>query len=98
MPDGLVSDGLMCDYDEAPSALFDRFPMGWSEAHFDGRRYGVTVSEQVSGRSRKLYAEELGGQDIISANLYRTGDTEVLRPCEMSRAKVTDFVERAEVG
>jgi hypothetical protein len=41
----------------------------------------------------KLFARELGGSDIVSFNLYRTPADEVhLRPCEMSSAKVIDFV------
>jgi len=41
----------------------------------------------------KLFARELGGSDIVSFNLYRTPAGRVhLRPCEMSSAKVIDFV------
>ncbi len=37
-------------------------------------------------------AEELGGGDYVSLNLYRTGRGARLRPCEMTEAKVVDFV------
>ncbi len=77
--------------------MIERFPVGWSQALFGGRRYGVTVSEQVGGRSRKIYAEELGGRDVISANIYLVDDQEVLRPCEMSSSKVLEFVRDAEI-
>lgn len=59
---------------------------------FDGRRYGVTRSVLVGGRIQKLYAEQLGGTDVVSANLY-AGDE--LRPCEMPAAKVLAFVAGA---
>jgi hypothetical protein len=37
-------------------------------------------------------AEELGGGDYISLNLYLTARGARLRPCEMPAAKVVDFV------
>ena len=46
-----------------------------------------------NGRSQKLEAEELGGNDYISFNLYRlaSGET-LLKPCEMPAEKVIAFV------
>lgn len=41
-----------------------------------------------------VYAEELGGRDVVSANLYLTGDRPQLRPCEMPAEKVLDFLTR----
>jgi hypothetical protein len=72
--------------------LFRRIPEGWSSMTFDGRRYGVTRTELADGRIQKLYAEELGGTDVVSANLYAGGR---LRPCEMPAATVIAFVSRA---
>jgi hypothetical protein len=41
----------------------------------------------------KLYAEELGGPDRISLNIYAPPSGEpALRPCEMPVDKVTAFV------
>jgi peptide-methionine (S)-S-oxide reductase len=59
---------------------------------FDGRRYGVTRTVLAHGQIEKLYAEELGGLDLISANLY-AGDR--LRPCEMPAEKVIAFLSAA---
>ncbi len=59
---------------------------------FGGRRYGVTRTVSAGGRIQKLYAEELGGTDVISANLYAST---MLRPCEMPAAKVLAFVSGA---
>lgn len=40
----------------------------------------------------KLAAEALDGSDRISLNLYRTGESTHLRPCEMPEKKVVAFV------
>ena len=76
--------------------LLDRFPAGWSEWAYDGRRYAVTKTLRAGGRAVSLYAEELGGTDVVSTNLYLTSGSEELRPCEMPAAKVLAFVRGAE--
>lgn len=74
-------------------AAFDALPTGGYGATAFGRRYRVTKSTFSSGRSQKLVAEELGGNDYVSLNLYRlaTGHA-LLKPCEMPVEKVRDFV------
>ncbi|HEX4430723.1 MAG TPA: peptide methionine sulfoxide reductase [Frankiaceae bacterium] len=74
------------------AALFDRVPVGWSEVRYKGRRYGLTRSVAAAGRAMAVYAEELGGRDIVSANLYLTAGGSELRACEMPSAKVIDFL------
>lgn len=70
-------------------------PTGHSTGSFNGKRWGVTVTRSGDGRRLWLYAEELGGRDIVSFNLYRLSDKRVvLKPCEMSMKKVVDFVLR----
>ena len=70
----------------------ERFPDGTSFGRFRGRRYRVHVSRPLE-RIVKLYAEELGGNDVVSFNLYALQDAgETLKPCEMSSAKVIQFV------
>lgn len=76
--------------------LFERLPVGWTAVRYAGRKYGVTRSVLAGGRAEKVYAEELGGADVISANLYRTAAGEAFRPCEMPAAKVTDFLTGLE--
>ena len=39
-----------------------------------------------------MYAEELGGPDVVSANVYRTRGGDVLKPCEMPAATVLAFL------
>ncbi len=76
-------------------ALLDALPEGWSEVAYAGRRWGLTKTTRTGGRSSSVYAEELGGTDVVSANVYRTAAGDVLKPCEMPAAKVLDFLAGA---
>lgn len=69
-------------------------PVGYSEGHYQQRRYGTTLKVSEDGRRVQLYARELGGRDFISFNLFRlhSGETQ-LRPCEMADQKVVAFVD-----
>ena len=70
-----------------------RWPLGYFTATYAGRRYGVTRSVHAHGQSMKLWAEELGGPDRISLNIYAPPHGEAaLKPCEMPVDKVTAFV------
>lgn len=70
-----------------------RLPTGYLNGSFKGRTYGVTVARSEDGRRTSLFAEELGGRDVVSFNLYSLGSgEEALKPCEMSSEKVMDFV------
>jgi hypothetical protein len=71
----------------------DEFPRGYSQGSYDGRRWGATLMDASDGRRIKLFAEQLGGRDFVSFNLYLTGGgTPQLKPCEMPAAVVIDFV------
>lgn len=74
-------------------AAFDALPFGGYGGTYDGRRYRIVKSQFAAARSQKLEAEELGGTDYISLNLYRlaTGEA-LLKPCEMPADKVRAFV------
>ncbi len=74
------------------SALVEKVPEGWTRARYEGRQYGLTRTTRVSGRSISVLAEELGGPDLISANVYRTLEAEHLHACEMPEAKVLAFL------
>ena len=72
---------------------FDALPEGGYGGTYEGKRYRVTKTVMATGRSQKLEAEELGGKDYISFNLYRLADgTALLKPCEMPEEKVVAFV------
>ncbi len=72
-------------------------PDGAYDLMYQNRRYLVRKATLLDGRLIKLYAEELGGNDVISGNYYPTIKDGMLKPCEMSEAKVVDFVLRAVV-
>ena len=72
---------------------FDALPLGGYGGSYQGRRYRVTKTQMSNGRSQKLAAEELGGTDYISFNLYRLASGEaLLKPCEMPEEKVVTIV------
>ena len=73
-------------------------PHGYSRGKFESRVYGVTVNRSPDNRRMNLFAEDLSGSDIVSFNLYFLNDGQpILKPCEMSRQKVVDFVLNFEV-
>ncbi|MEM6375148.1 MAG: hypothetical protein AAF686_02845 [Pseudomonadota bacterium] len=74
---------------------FDTLPDGGFTGCSNGKRYNVV--KRVSGACQSLLAEEMGGRDYISYNLYRLTSGARLKPCEMSRAKVIDFTLSLEV-
>lgn len=67
-------------------------PLGYSEVFFENRKYGITRTDYNNGKSFKIYAEELGGNDFISLNYYITNTSEKLKPCEMPEKKVIHFL------
>lgn len=73
-------------------AEFDRIPEGWTRVGFRGRPYGLTKTVRAGGAAVAVYAEELGGADVVSANAYRVDGEWQLRPCEMPAQKVLDFL------
>lgn len=79
---------MISDFLEA----FDALPLGRFTGLSGGRRYVVTRTDFSGGASQKLVAEELGGTDYISLNLYRLASGARLKPCEMPEAKVVEFV------
>ncbi len=69
-------------------------PIGFSKVSYNGETYGVTRKDFNNGQSIKVYAEELGGEDFISFNFYITHKSKSLKPCEMPREKVIDFLNK----
>ena len=78
------------------NAFLERFlalRQGHHRGAFEGRRYAVTVARSADGRRHRLWAEELGGADRVSLNLFLLdGGRALLKPCEMPEAKVVGFV------
>ena len=70
-------------------------PNGANDVFYIGKRYLLIKETLLDGKLIKLYAKELGGNDIVSGNYYPTMKDGMLKPCEMSDAKVIDFVLHA---
>jgi hypothetical protein len=75
------------------AALVDRVPEGWTRVEFAGHRYGLVRTTHGDGRSLSIFAEQQGGTDVVSANVYRTSAGDVLRPCEMPAETVLAFLQ-----
>ncbi len=71
---------------------FNALPLGTFNGVAHGRRYVITRQDFAGGASQKLLAEELGGSDYISLNVYRLASGARLKPCEMPEEKVVRFV------
>jgi len=67
-------------------------PEGANDIWYNNRRYLLRKETLLNGKLLKLYAEELGGNNIVSGNYYPTVKGGLLKPCEMSDKKVIDFV------
>ena len=77
--------------------LFNSFAEGYSEGIYNNKKYGITKTLFNQGKSLKLYAKELGGNDFISLNYYITKSKELLKPCEMSETKVMHFIKNVKL-
>jgi hypothetical protein len=72
-------------------------PDGAFYVYYLKKRYLLRKETLLEGKLLKIYAEELGGNDMISGNYYPTIKKGTLKPCEMSDKKVIDFVLKAMV-
>lgn len=88
-----MTDKILPDTMERFLERFLNLPAGYRSVSVDGKRYGLSIESSSDGKRRKLYAEELGGNDHVSFNLYLLdGKDPLLKPCEMPAQKVIDFV------
>jgi peptide-methionine (S)-S-oxide reductase len=71
-------------------------PNGANDVIYLKKRYLLRKETLLGGKLLKVYAEELGGSDIVSGNYYPTMKDGLLKPCEMSDKKVIDFVLNAK--
>ena len=72
------------------------FPEGASECRYHGKKYLMRKETCLDGQLIKLYAEELGGRDFVSLNCYIVKRKPLLKPCEMPKEKVIDFIRKVE--
>jgi len=73
-------------------------PKGANDVSYKAKRYLLLKETLLEGKLIKLYAEELGGNNVVSGNYYPTMKGGMLKPCEMSDMKVIEFVLHARVG
>ncbi|EIF50978.1 hypothetical protein [Sulfurovum sp. AR] len=71
-------------------------PNGANDVRYLDKWYLLRKETLLDGKLLKVYAQELGGNDIISGNYYPTMKNGMLKPCEMSDKKVIDFVLHAK--
>jgi len=70
-------------------------PNGASFFSYQNKRYLLRKETRLNNKLIKIYAFQLGGNDIVSGNYYPTLKGGMLKPCEMSDKKVIDFVLNA---
>ena len=56
------------------------------------KRYLLSKETLLNGKLIKLYAKELGDNNFISLNYYPYIQDGLLKPCEMPKEKVIEFV------
>jgi len=70
---------------------------GAYDVSYQNKKYLLRKNTELQGKLIKLYAEELGGNDFISLNYYPNIKEGLLKPCEMPKQKVINFVLKLEV-
>jgi peptide-methionine (S)-S-oxide reductase len=81
-------------------ALLDKIHQiseGYSEGIYNNKKYSITKQIFNDGKSYKIFGKELQGTDFISLNYYITSKNELLKPCEMPKEKVIDFIEKVKI-
>lgn len=86
MPDESATDTSASEY-------IAQLPDGISIGTFQDKTYQVSKETFTGGKSHKVFARELGGNDFISLNHYRLESGDRICPCEMPLEKVTRFLQ-----
>lgn len=66
-------------------------PEGTSKATLENRLYIVTKTTSNCGQIIKFFAEEAGGRDYVSLNVYKAGDRIYIRPVNNQFRRVRFF-------
>jgi methionine-S-sulfoxide reductase len=72
--------------------IIHALPVWYSEVRYREALWWLTKELFNHGKSIKIYASELGGEDHISLNRYETQKQDYCKPCEMTQHKVADFL------
>jgi peptide-methionine (S)-S-oxide reductase len=59
---------------------------------YNNKKYLLRKDNLFNNRVIKIFARELGGTDIVSANYYVTVKQGTIKTCEISDKKVIDFI------
>ena len=70
-------------------------PNGANFFFYQKRRYLLIKETLLDNKLIKIYASQLGGNNLVSGNYYPTLKGGMLKPCEMSDQKVINFVLNA---
>lgn len=82
-----------------PEWFFEKIvsiPEGTSKATFENQLYIVTKRTFNGGQSFKFFAEEAGGIDYVSLNVYKTSERIYIKPCEQPVSKSQNFLQNAD--
>jgi peptide-methionine (S)-S-oxide reductase len=71
---------------------------GSYDVFYKDTRYLLSKETHLNGKLIKLYAKELGANDFVSLNYYGEIGEGLLKPCEMPKEKVIDFVLHLKEG
>ena len=72
-------------------------PNGVNSVYYQKKRYLLRKETLLNNKLIKIYAKELGGNDIVSGNYYPTIKEGTLKPCEMSNKKIIIFILKCEL-
>jgi len=65
---------------------------GAYDVRYQEKRYLLRKETLLNAKLIKLFAQELGGNDFISLNYYPCIQGGLLKPCEMPKEKVIQFI------
>lgn len=77
---------------DAIKLIIHALPVWYTEVRYRGNIWWLTKEIFNEGKSIKIYASELWGEDVISMNRYETPKQNYIKPCEMPKHKVVDFL------
>ena len=69
---------------------------GSTNVEYQNKKYILSKQTLQSGKIVKIFADEAGGKDFISFNMYKLKTGWELKPCEMPVDKVVNFMEELE--
>ena len=81
----------MCEKEQFHIKLLE-LEDGSYDVFYKEKRYLLSKQTQLQGKLIKLYANELGDNDFVSLNYYVNIGNGLLKPCEMTKKKVIDFL------